>query len=63
MTCVWSRMPDNEHPFELMPVQYKAGCRDDRIARGRYAFYPDNCPNCGEPVTVGPPVSEPARHE
>lgn len=51
-------MEDIEHPFEVMPVRFKAGCRDDKIARGRYAFYPDNCPHCNKPVTVEPAVSE-----
>lgn len=61
MTCVWTRMPDDPNPLALMPVRYKAGCRDDRIARGRYAFYPDNCPHCGKPVEVGAQTVEAPR--
>lgn len=50
--CVWTRLPDDPHPFFLMGrVKYATSCTD-KIAMGPYPIYPDDCPNCEQPVRI-----------
>ncbi len=59
--CVWTRMPDDEQRW-MQPVRFYLACADE-IARGRYPFYPDNCPQCGKPVVIHSENGEPVKSE
>lgn len=50
--CIWTRLPDSEHPFELHKYVYEVGCNGN-LARGAQPIYPDHCPSCGLPVQIG----------
>ena len=57
VTCIWTRLPDIDHPFETHPVQYNIGCID-KVARGVHAIYPDECPHCHKAVVPAPQTGE-----